>query len=335
MKAWRLQGAGIDLLRLESAAIPEPGHGEVLVRVRAASINHRDLGILTGSYANQPGIIPFSDGAGTVEKLGPGVTSFAPGDNVISCFYPFWESGPANRDNHRASLGCEMDGMLTEYAIVPASGLVRKPVTIDHAMASTLPCAGLTAWSALFTEGRLQAGQTVLIQGTGGVAIFALQLARMVGARIIMLSGNEAKIERARMMGADVAINYRQHPNWAPMIFDATNGQGADLVIELGGQDTLPQSLNCVKVGGRISVIGVLSGIVAQIPLLPILFRHIHMTGITVGHRSDFRSLCSAIDQNEIKPVIDSHFGLEDVPASYEALLQGEHFGKLVVELTG
>lgn len=334
-RAWRLHGAGLDALRLESGAAPEPGFGEVLVRVRAAAINNRDLAILGGFYPNAPGIIPISDGSGVIEALGPGVEGWNTGDEVIANFYPHWESGPANAANHRFSLGCEMDGMLAERAIVPASALVARPATLTHAEAATLPCAGLTAWTALFTEGQLKAGQTVLIQGTGGVATFALQLAKMAGARVILLSGDNAKAERARAMGADVTINYREQPEWAQAVLDATGGEGADLIVELGGQDTLPQSLNCVAVGGRISIIGVLSGLVAPIPVPPILFRHIHMTGITVGHRSDLAGLCAAIDQTGLKPVIDGRFAFDQAPAIYGALPAGRHFGKLVVEVEG
>jgi NADPH:quinone reductase-like Zn-dependent oxidoreductase len=334
-RAWRLHGAGLDALKLEDRAAPEPGFGEVRVRVKATAINHRDLAILAGFYPNAPGTVPFSDGSGVIEAVGPGASGWSVGDEVITNFYPHWESGPANAANHRFSLGCEMDGMLAEQAIVPASALVAKPASLSHAEASTLPCAGLTAWSALFTEGQLKAGQTVLIQGTGGVAIFALQLAKMAGARVILLSGDNSKADRARAMGADVTINYREQPEWAQAVLDATGGEGADLVIELGGQDTLPQSLNCVAVGGRISIIGVLSGLVAPIPVPPILFRHIHMTGITVGHRSDLAALCAAIDQTGMRPVIDGRFGFADAPAIYEALPKGAHFGKLVVEMEG
>ncbi|MFM7027150.1 MAG: zinc-dependent alcohol dehydrogenase family protein [Chakrabartia sp.] len=332
-RAWRLDGVGIEALRLDTRDLPEPSFGEVRVRMTAAAINHRDLGILAGAYPTKPDVIPFSDGAGVVEAVGPGVTGFAPGDAVISSFYPDWESGPANAANHARSLGCESDGVLAEHAVLPATALVLAPKTLEAAAAATLPCAGLTAWSALFTEGQLRAGETVLIQGTGGVAIFALQLARMVGARVILLTGDDAKADRARAMGADHIINYRKTPEWADAVLAATGGAGVDLVVELGGQDTLPQSLNCVKVGGRISIIGVLSGLVAPIPVPPILFRHIHLTGITVGHRSDLAALVQAIDANGLVPVVDGSFDFDDARAAYAALPKGTHFGKLVVTM--
>ena len=332
-RAWRLDGVGIESLRLETRALPEPGAGEVRVRMTAAAINHRDLGILAGAYPTKANVIPLSDGAGVIEAVGPGVSHWAAGDAVISSFYPDWEGGPANAANHARSLGCETDGVLAEHTILPASALIRAPQTLDPAAAATLPCAGLTAWSALFTEGHLRAGETVLIQGTGGVAIFALQLARMAGARAIVLTSDAAKAERACSLGADHIINYRETPEWAEAVLAATNGEGVDLIIELGGQDTLPKSLNCVKVGGRICIIGVLSGLVAPVPVPPILFRHIHLTGITVGHRSDLAALVRAVDANGIVPIVDGSFDFADARDAYRALPQAKHFGKLVVTM--
>lgn len=330
--AWRLRGTGPDALALDERPAPRPGHGEAVVRIQAAAINNRDIGILHGAYPNRPGVVPFSDGAGIVEAVGEGVIGLTPGDRVISSFYPYWESGPADARNHRASLGCEMDGVLAEYALVPATGLVAAPRSLDPAAAATLPCAGLTAWSALFTEGGLRAGQTVLIQGTGGVAVFALQLATATGARAIVLTSSAAKAERARALGADLTIDYRRQPQWAEAVLAATDGEGVDLVLELGGQDTLPQSMNCVRVGGRICVIGVLSGLVATIPVPPMLFRHIRMVGITVGHRADLAALCRAVDRLGLEPVINRRFSFDQVPDIYAALPRGEHFGKLIVE---
>lgn len=332
MRRWHLEGVGIEALKLNAAPVPTPGHGEVLVRVKAAAINARDLGILAGHYPNKPGVVPFSDGAGIIEAVGPGVSGFAAGDAVMGCFYPFWESGPAD-ENNRTSLGCNLDGMLAEYALVPASGLVLKPATLDFAEAATLPCAALTAWTALYTEGGLRPGQTVLVQGTGGVAIFALQLAKLSHARVILLSGSDAKLERAKALGADVGINYRETPEWSAAVLDATGGKGADIVVEVGGQDTLAQSLGSVRVGGRISVVGVLSGLVAPVPVPPILFRHVTLSGITVGHRADFRALAAAVDAAGLKPVIDRRFAFEDAVSAFAELPTGKHFGKLVVDV--
>jgi len=333
VKTYRLGAGTPRALTLIDEAIPTPGPGEVLVRMKAASINYRDLGIIGGVYPEKPGVVPFSDGAGIVEAVGAGVTSVKPGDAVASCFYPHWESGPATSANHRASLGCEVDGVLAELAIVPASGLVPKPASLSFAEAATLPCAGLTAWSALFTEGKLLPGQTVVIQGTGGVALFALQFVRMIGARAILLSGSDDKLARGAAMGADVGINYRTTPDWAPAVIEATGGEGADLIVELGGGATLANSLNAIRTGGRISIIGVLAGLVAEVPIPPILFRHVHMNGITVGHREDFLAMNAAIEANAIRPVIDRSFAFAQAADAYAALPKGEHFGKLVIDI--
>lgn len=332
-RAWRLTGIGPDSLAFDERPVPEPGHGEVVVQMQAAAINNRDLGILHGVYPNRPGVIPFSDGAGVVAAVGEGVDEFAAGDSVISSFYPYWQSGPADTRNHRASLGCEMDGVLAEHVLLPASAIVAAPRSLDPAAAATLPCAGLTAWTALFTEGGLRAGQTVLIQGTGGVAVFALQLAVRSGARVIVLTSSEAKAERALALGADLTIDYRRQPRWAETVLAATGGEGVDVVIELGGQDTLPQSMECVRVGGRICVIGVLSGLVATIPVPAMLFRHIRLVGITVGHRADLKALCHAVDSFGLAPVLDRSFRFDEVPEIYATLPRGEHFGKLIVQM--
>lgn len=333
MKAYRLHAPGPAGLRCGEESIPSPGAGEVLVRVAAASINYRDLGILAGVYPNKAAVIPLSDGAGTVERVGPGVRGFSSGDAVIGCFYADWQAGPATAANHAASLGCEHDGVLAEYVCLPATGLVHKPASLDFAQAATLPCAALTAWSALFTEGGLQPGQHVLVQGTGGVALFALQFARMAGAMVTVISGSDDKLDRARALGAHHTINYRTTPEWSAQALEITGGRGVDLVVELGGADTLAQSMRCVTVGGHISVVGVLSGLEAKIFVPDMLFRHIRLCGITVGHREDFLAMNRAIDQHGIEPVIDTRFGFDEAALAYEALPRGLHFGKLVIEV--
>ena len=332
MKAYRLVASGADGLQRRDEPAPTPGAGEVLLRLKAASVNYRDIAILAGVYPNKQGVIPLSDGAGVVEAVGHGVHGFAPGDAAVSCFYADWQAGPATAANHAVSLGCERDGMLAEYVCLPATALVAKPATLDFAEAATLPCAALTAWSALFTEGNLRPGQHVLVQGTGGVATFALQFARMAGAEITVISGSEAKLERAREMGANHLVNYRETTDWASRVMEITGGAGVDVVVELGGADTLEQSLRCVAVGGHISVIGVLSGLEARISLRHMLFRHISLCGITVGHREDFIAMNRAIDLHGISPVIDTRFGFDEAALAYAALPRGLHFGKLVIE---
>lgn len=330
MKIWRLDQG---VLALRDEATPNPGPGEVLVAMCAAAINNRDLGIKAGAYPAKRDVVALSDGAGVIATVGPGVAGWTKGDAVVTCFYPYWESGPASADNHRASLGCELDGVLAEMVIVPASALVAKPESLNFAEAATLPCAALTAWTALFTEGGLQPGQHVLIQGTGGVALFALAFAKLAGAEVTILSGSADKLKRAAALGADHGIDYNATPEWAPAVLDITNGLGVDLVIELGGAITLPQSTACVLVGGRISLIGVLSGLTAALPVANMLFRHIVMTGITVGHRQDFLAMNAAIDRHGLKPVIDRRFALDAAEGAYAALPEGRHFGKLVIEI--
>ena len=328
-RSWRVDGG---ILRRKRAATAEPGPGEVLVAMRAAALNYRDLGILAGTYPNRPGVIALSDGAGIVEAIGPGVEGLATGVAVVSCFYPFWQGGPAGVENHRASLGCELNGVLADHAVLPASAVLAKPAHLDFAEAATLPCAALTAWTALFTEGKLRPGHHVLIQGTGGVALFALQFAVLAGARATVISSDDSKLARVRAMGADGTINYRTTPDWAAAVLDMTAGRGADLILELGGADTLPISTRCIAVGGRIAVIGVLSGLTASLSVADVLFRHIRLSGVTVGHRNDFAAMNAAVERAVLRPVIEKRFTFDEAPDMYNALPQGRHFGKLVLE---
>lgn len=332
MKQFQIKGQGLENLVRLDVAMPSPGPSDVLVRMQAASLNYRDLGILGGHYPAPTGVVPLSDGAGIVEAVGSCVSDFAVGDAVVSCFYTNWQDGAATPANHAASLGCEVDGVLQEYAMIPHTGLLHKPASLDFAEAATLPCAALTAWSALFTEGHLRPGQHVLVQGTGGVALFALQLAKIAGAQVTVISSSDEKLERARLLGADHVLNYSQTPQWGAAVRDMTSGRGVDIIIELGGGETLRQSLSCIAMDGRISVIGVLTGIEAQVSIRDMLFGHVHINGITVGHRADFRQMIATIDQHGVKPVIDQRFAFEEAPAAYAALPTGAHMGKLVID---
>ena len=312
--------------------IPQPSENEVLIRFKAASINARDAGILAGHYPATYPRVPLSDGAGVIEKIGTKVSDYAVGDTVVSCFYPFWESGAANSDNHRASLGLETDGVLSEYYCLPTSAIVAMPAHLSFAEAATLPCAGLTAWSALVTKGKLRPGEHVLIQGTGGVAIFTLQLAKLMGAEVTVISSSDEKLQRAKKLGADHLVNYITEPEWSKAVFAKTGGKGVDLVVELGGGETLSQSLQCIKVGGKISLIGALTGITASISIADILFRHVQINGITVGHRQDFLSMNRFIDHAKTKPIIEKSYGLDQISDAYLQMAKGGHFGKLIIE---
>ena len=333
MRTYRLNGSGPDALRWAEEDVPGPGWGEVQVRVHAAAINYRDVGVAAGHYFAAPDLIPFSDGAGTVVAVGPGVTDFRVGDAVVSCFYVDWQGGRATAANHRASFGSERDGLLAELVNLPVSGVIHKPASLDLAAAATLPCAGLTAWSALFTEGRLTAGQHVVIEGTGGVAIFALQFALMAGASVTMLSSSDAKLARAGAMGAQHLVNYTTTPAWAAEVMRHTGGDGADIVVELGGAATLGQALQAIRMDGLVAVIGVLSGLEAPLFVPHMLQRHARLQGVTVGCRDDMIAMGKAIDLHSIEPAIAARYDFADAPRAYADLPAGRHFGKLVIDL--
>jgi NADPH:quinone reductase-like Zn-dependent oxidoreductase len=333
MKTYRLNGVGLDALRCGVEDVPPPARGEVQVRIHAAAINYRDVGVVLGHYAAAPNLVPFSDGAGTIVAVGDAVEDFAVGDAVVSCFYENWQSGRASALNHRRSFGSERDGMLADLVNLPASGIVHKPRSLDMLAASTLPCAALTAWSALFTEGHLCPGQHVVVEGTGGVALFALQFAKMAGATVTVLSSSNEKLARARAMGADHLVNYREVPEWSASVMDFTNGIGADIVIELGGTSTLGQALQSIRMDGLVAVIGVLTGLNAALFVPHMLQRHTRMQGITVGHRDDMIAMGKAIDTHGIKPVVDRVFAFDDARSAYETLPAGRHFGKLVIDV--
>ena len=308
-----------------------PGVGEIAVEIHASSINYRDLGIQAGFYPSQRGVVPLSDGAGQVMAVGEGVTNLAPGDIVASSFYPFWEAGPATAKNHSASLGCEMDGLLRKSATLPASAFIRAPGHLTVLEAATLPCAAVTAWAALFTRGRLIPGEHVLVQGTGGVAVFAVQFAKAMGATVTVITSSDEKLAKIRKLGADYTVNYTEHAQWSDRVNELLDGEHIDLAIELGGGMTLAQTLQCLRVGGRISVIGVLSGNEAQLVISDILRKWVSLNGITVSHREDFRAMNRFMAAHGIKPVIDHEVPFEHVETAYRELSAGQHFGKIVI----
>jgi len=323
----------LDGVLTEEVAEPRsPGHGEILVEVEASSINYRDIAIQAGYYPSLNGVIPLSDGAGQIVEVGTGVEGFKSGQAVTSCFYPFWESGPALASNHRATLGCDLDGMLTRFVTLPAQAWVPTPEHMSAAEAATLPCAALTAWAALFTRGNLLPGQHVLIQGTGGVAIFALQFAKAMGAQVTMISSSDHKLARAFELGADHGINYSEFPEWDQKVFDQIGAEQIDLVIELGGSQTLQRSLNCLKVGGRVSMVGVLSGNEVTMNISNVLGKWVSIEGITVSHREDFIKMNRFLATEKLRPVVDKVIPLCEAQLAYEALPRGSHFGKLVLD---
>jgi NADPH:quinone reductase-like Zn-dependent oxidoreductase len=334
MKAWQLTAAsGIDALKLNSLAEPKPGLGQVLVRVRATSLNYRDLMVASGRYGGDVPLplIPLSDGAGEVAAVGEGVTQWKTGDRVAGTFFQNWLTGPVRREAFASALGGSMNGMLAEYVVLAADGVIAIPPHLSFEEAATLPCAALTAWHALVTDGKLAAGQTVLLLGTGGVSMFALQFAKLHGARAIITSSSDEKLARAKALSADETINYRAKPDWEKEVYRLTGKAGADHIIEVGGKDTLPRSLRALALGGTISVIGGVSGFTSEVPLMDILGKSALIRGIYVGSRDMFEAMNRAIAQHRLKPVIDRVFPFADAPAAYRYQESGAHFGKVVI----
>lgn len=335
MKTLELAGAfGLENLKLVERPDPEPGHGEVLVRMRAASLNYRDLLMVKGAYgagARLP-LVPFSDGCGVVEAVGPGVGSLTPGDRVATLFFQNWLSGPPTLKGLSSALGSPLDGCARELAVFREQGLVRAPAHLTDLEVATLPCAALTAWRALFEDARLLPGNAVLLQGTGGVSIFGLQFAKAAGFEAVITSSSEEKLERAKALGADHVINYRTVPEWSKAVRQATGGRGVDFVMEVGGAQTLGESLRSIRIGGHIAVIGVLSGPQEPVSAPVLIGTNARVQGLSVGSRDMFEAMVRAIDFHKIRPVVDQIFPLRDARAALEAMARGSHFGKIVLD---
>jgi len=325
--------AGIDSLTLVDRAEPKPGPRQVLVRVKATSLNYRDLITVEGQYARaapKPDLIPLSDGAGEVVAIGPGVSRLKAGDRVAGCFMQKWVGGEIDTAAQASAMGGAIDGMLAEYAVLEEDGAVLLPKHLSYEEGATLPCAAVTAWHALVEIGEIKAGDTVLVQGSGGVSIFALQFARMAGARVIATSSSKAKAERLRHMGAEAVIDYRASPDWDQEALKLTGGRGCDIVVEVGGAGTLPRSFMAARLGGRIAVIGLLSGM-AQVDPMPILRRNLRVQGLYVGSRQMFDAMNRAIEAAALKPVIDKVFPFAQAKDAYRHLKSQQHFGKIVI----
>lgn len=315
---------------------PEPlGDRQVAVAIKAVSLNFRDLLVGQNTYFSPiaDGLVPCSDGAGEVVAVGKDVQELKLGDRVASLFFPKWHSGRGDKENVVDALGAEIGGVLTELFISDESGLIKLPNSISYAEAATLPCAALTAWNSLFEAGDLKPGQTVLLLGTGGVSIFALQLAKAAGATVIITSSEDKKLAHARQLGADHGINYHTHPEWQKEVLGLTNGRGVDLVIEVGGPGTLERSLASVRTGGRIAYIGVLTGLSGQANPVALIPKMASIQGIFVGNRSMFSALLTAIEIHDIHPVIDREFSFSEAPDALEYMRSGEHFGKIVIRV--
>lgn len=318
---------GIDGLKRAERETPVPAANQVLVRIRAASLNFRDLAIVNGKYIRGPVLndtIPLSDGAGEVAAVGAGVKELSVGDRVVATFI---------QGDPPAALGSPLDGMLAEYALFDPKGLLRVPDHLSYEEAATLPCAGVTAWNALFHGRQLRPGETVLTLGTGGVSIFALQLAKLGGARVIITSSSDTKLARAQALGADEVINYRNQPDWDKRVLELTGGLGADKVVDLAGVGTLPHSYQAVGPGGEVLVIGVLSRPEGDLSPYPLMAKGATLRGIFVGRREHFEGLMNAVAVNQLKPVIDKTFDFDSAPRAYEYLKSAQHFGKVVITI--
>ena len=334
MRAWQIiSDGGVDALHLADVPSPEPGPGEVKVRVRASSINYRDLATIEDPVTRKLPYptVPNSDAAGEIVAVGSGVAGVGVGDRVTSCFFADWEAGPCTAAAMASALGGARPGVLAEEVILPATGILPMPGHMSFAEAATLPCAALTAWHALTMPVPVVAGETVLLLGTGGVSVFAQQICAMMGVRTIVTSSSDAKLVRMRALGASETVNYRATPDWEQAVLDLTGGAGVDRVVEVGGPGTLQRSIEAVRVGGTIALIGILTGAAGQIVPTGIMRKSLTMRGIYVGPRQMFVGMNRALSAHGVAPVIDKTVAFENAPEAYRAMRAAGHFGKIVI----
>jgi NADPH:quinone reductase-like Zn-dependent oxidoreductase len=335
MKAYEVRKFGLEGITLTERPQPQPGPGQVLLRMRAWSLNYRDLMVAKGTYnpRQRLPLIPLSDGVGEIVALGEGVTRVQVGQRVAGIFMQTWIEGGVTEAKARSSLGAQHEGVLAEYVVLDGEGVVPVPDHLTDEEAATLPCAAVTAWHALMVGDGVKPGTSVLIQGTGGVSLFALQFARLAGARVLATSSSDAKLERVRGLGASDGINYKTTPDWGERVRQLTNGEGVDHIIEVGGAGTLGQSLRAVRMGGRISLIGVLAG-GGEVNPVPILMKNVRVQGIYVGSRTMFEAMNRAIALSGLRPVVDRVFPFTEAVEAYRYLESGKHFGKVCICLT-
>lgn len=333
MQAIQIKAPG-GLDTLECVDLPDPGQpgpGEIRVRLHGGSLNYHDYLVCSGATPAEDGRIPLADGAGIVEAVGEGVDAFAQGDRVVSCFFPDWQDGPPAVGDFSRTPGDGIDGFAQEVVVRPATAFTRMPEGLDFVEAATITTAGLTAWRALIVEGALKAGDTVLVMGTGGVSIWALQIAKAMGARVVATSSSDAKLEKLRAMGADHTINYRSEPEWGEAVFAWTGGRGVDHVVEVGGPATLAQSLQAVRIGGHITLIGVLTGMGGEVPTGLLMAKQVRLHGVIVGSRREQVDFVRAIEVMGITPHVDRRFALADLAEAFRYEESGAHFGKIGV----
>lgn len=324
--------SGLDHLTVQELEPRPPASGEMQVRIHASSLNFHDYLVACGLLPTAPGRVPMSDGAGVVTAVGEGVAEFAPGDKVISHFFPNWHSGTASKQRLLGVPGDHIDGFASQTVTMPIAAFSRMPDYMNYAEAATLPCAGLTAWRALCEEATLNAGDWVLVQGTGGVSIFALQIAKQLGCKVVATSSSDAKLDKLKALGADELINYKEQPEWGRLATELTDG-GVHLVVEVGGPGTVTQSVRALRIGGTISMIGVLTGISGDVPLAEFFQRNAVMAGITVGSHAHQANMLQAFEEWQLKPVIDSSYALPDLAKAFRHQESQQHFGKIVLDL--
>jgi len=338
MRAYRIpkSGGGIESLTKVDLPEPKPGHRQVKVRVAACSLNFRDLGIVRGTYRmpSKENVIPLSDGAGEVVEVGSGVTRVKIGDKVAGNFFARWPGGEPPPDVQSTALGGATDGMLAENVLLEEEGTVKIPAHLSLEEGATLPCAAVTIWHAMMEHARLMAGQTVLLQGTGGVSVFGLQLAHAMGMQSIITSSSDEKLAKAKKLGATHTINYKSTPDWDKAAMEFTGGRGVDHVVEVGGQGTFAKSFGAIRLGGKISMIGNLSGPATEFNPGLVMGKRANLQGISVGSTQMFEAMNRVIAANAIKPVIDKVFGFDEVQAAYKHMASGAHFGKIVVRVS-
>ncbi len=337
MRGWEItNGFGVENLRcVQQSGSKTVGPGQVLIRLLAVSLNYRDYLMVQGNYnPRQPlPLVPCSDGVGVVVEVGEDVSRVAVGERVMPIFAQGWLEGGANQQKLKTTLGGPLPGTLQEYMVVDQDALVHAPAYLSDEEAASLVCAGVTAWHALVTEGGARAGDKVLVLGTGGVGIFAVQIAKILGAEVFVTSSSDEKLERVKALGASYGVNYRTTPKWGTVVRELSGGEGVDHVVELGGAGTLEQSLRAVRAGGQISLIGVLAGGAQQLNIVPILMQNIRVQGILVGSRDMFEALIRAFTLHECRPVVDRVFDFDDAPEAFEYLARGEHFGKVCIRI--
>ena len=328
---------GLDAIQVVEKPDPTPGPGQVLVRMKAVSLNYRDLLMVNGMYGRGAAttadvITPFSDGCGVIEAVGAGVTKFKAGDRVATLFFQNWNSGPPNLEKLMSALGFPIPGAGAELQVFGQDGVSKVPEFLTDQQVATLPCAGLTAWRGLFADARLEPGDTVVLQGTGGVSIFGLQFAKAAGYRTVITSSSDEKLARAKALGADHLVNYKTTPAWSGPVRQATGGRGADFIMEVGGGGTIQESMKAIRIGGHIAIIGVVAG--AGDPFNPaaLIGNSAKLQGLSVGSRDMFEAMCRALDLHKISPVVDKVFPWTDAKAAFSAMAGGEHFGKIVLQ---